>query len=60
MKVAEFLPQRPVLAEGLHGGRGLPQVYDVVGVRQLVDDGALGVERQVVEREAAARVLARR
>lgn len=49
MKVAEFLPQRPVLAEGLHSGRGLPQIYDVAGVRQLGDDGALGVERQVVE-----------
>lgn len=57
--MAELLPQRPVLAEGLQGGRGLPQVDDVTGVGQLVDDGVLGVERQVVEGEAAGGELAR-
>lgn len=49
MKVAEFLPQHAVLAEGLHSGRGLSQVYNVAGVRQPKDDGALGVKRQVIK-----------
>lgn len=59
MKVAELLPQCPVFAERQQSGRGLPQVYDVAGIRKLGDDGALCVQRQVVEREAAAGVLAR-
>lgn len=49
VKVAEFLPQRPVLAEAVQSGRGLSQVDDVIGIGQLADDLVLHVQRQVVE-----------
>lgn len=55
--MAEFLPHHPVLREGLQVGRGLSQVNNVTGVRQVEEDLDLHVQRQVIEGHPAARLL---
>lgn len=47
--MAELLPQNPVLTEDVQRRRGLSQVDDVIGIRQLVEDLVLCVKRQVAE-----------
>ena len=44
VKLAEFFPKVPVLTERVQRGRGLSQVDDVTGVRELVQDVTLHVQ----------------
>lgn len=55
--MAELFPQYLVLTKALQSRRGLSQVYDVTGVRQLVEDLVLRVKWQVAEQHAIAHLL---
>lgn len=57
MKLAQLLPQLPVLAEHVQRGRGLSQVDDVTGVAELVQDVVLHVQRKVTQRHAVGDAL---
>lgn len=45
VKLAQLLPQMPVLAKHAQSGCGLSQIDDVRGIRKLVQDVVLHVQR---------------
>ena len=57
MKEAKLPPQIAILTEHVQCWNGLSQVDDVGGVRELVEDAVVCVQRQVAELGAVGQLL---